>query len=118
MSSTTDSNKVNKDGAGDNSGSSSSTSTPTASTTPQISTGSTFSDENFLKKLDRVQPTTESIQSLALWIMHHKSHHEVICRLWFKKLGEGKFKPLFYLKKANLVKLSFFFIKKNLKLLI
>lgn len=93
MSSSTDiNNKVDKHGASDQSGSSSSsTSTPTASTTPQISSGSTFNDENFIKKLDRVQPTTESIQSLALWIMHHKNNHEIICRLWFKRLSEGKF---------------------------
>ena len=50
-----------------------------------------FNEENFLKKLDSVTPTQESIQSLALWIIHHKANHEVICRLWLKKLNECKF---------------------------
>lgn len=63
---------------------------------------SAFNEVNFLKKLDHVTPTQDSIQSLALWIIHHKSNHEVICKLWLKRLNEsspnGKHRlALFYL---------------------
>ena len=50
-----------------------------------------------LKKLDNVQPTQDSIQSLALWIIHHKANHETICRLWIKKLNDGKFKNISFI---------------------
>ena len=51
---------------------------------------SIFNEESFLKKLDHVTPTQDSIQSLALWIIHHKNNHETICRLWLKKLNDCK----------------------------
>jgi hypothetical protein len=47
-----------------------------------------FNEENFLKKLDHVTPTQDSIQCLALWIIHHKMNHEAICRLWLKKFND------------------------------
>ena len=73
------------------------------------SNGGTFNEENFLRKLEKVTPTQDSIQSFALWIIHHKNAHEVICKLWLKKLNECKTltnKKLFCLK--NFLK-SFFF---------
>ena len=53
---------------------------------------SIFNEENFVRKLENVTPTQDSIQSLALWIIHHKANHETICRLWLNKLKESKFK--------------------------
>lgn len=47
-----------------------------------------FNEDNFLRKLSNVTPTQDSIQSLALWIIHHKTNNEIICRLWLRKLGE------------------------------
>ncbi len=47
-----------------------------------------FNDDNFLKKLSNVTPTQDSIQTLALWIIHHKINHETICKLWLKKLSD------------------------------
>jgi hypothetical protein len=52
--------------------------------------GASFNEENFLRKLEKVTPTQESIQSFALWIIHHKNAHEIICKLWLKKLNECK----------------------------
>lgn len=61
-----------------------------------------FNEDSFLRKLDHVTPTQDSIQSLALWIIHHKHNHETICRLWLKKLKESSLNTkqrlaLFYL---------------------
>lgn len=50
---------------------------------------SLFNEENFLKKLENLTPTQESIQSLALWIIHHKINHEPIVKNWLKKLNES-----------------------------
>ncbi len=63
----------------------------TSSSTNGSSNGSLFNEENYLKKLDNVTPTQDSIQSLALWIIHHKSNHEILCKLWSKKFNECKF---------------------------
>jgi len=49
-----------------------------------------FNEESFLKKLSSVTPTQDSIQSLALWVIHHKLNHEAICKLWLKKLADCK----------------------------
>ena len=57
------------------------------------SSSSSFNEDNFLRKLDAVTPTQDSIQSLALWIIHHKAHNDAICRLWMKKLSECKQRP-------------------------
>lgn len=70
----------------------------TSGTTPATTTTTTtsgFNEENFLRKLDNVQPTQDSIQSLALWIIHHKANHEVICRLWMKKLKDCNYSKSF-----------------------
>ena len=55
------------------------------------SNGLLFNEESYLKKLDNVTPTQDSIQSLALWIIHNKSNHEILCKLWSKKFNECKF---------------------------
>jgi hypothetical protein len=68
---------------------SSSSGTNTSSTNGG-SNGSLFNEDNYLKKLDNVTPTQDSIQSLALWIIHHKSNHEILCKLWSKKFNECK----------------------------
>lgn len=100
----------------------------TASKKVASSNGVLFSDENFLRKLNNVTPTQDSIQSLALWIIHHKANHEVICKLWADKIAESTLSSkqrlaLFYLandviqnckrKNAKIFQESF---KKHLKL--
>ncbi|RUS84154.1 hypothetical protein EGW08_008082 [Elysia chlorotica] len=45
-----------------------------------------LNEESVEKKLKTVNNTQDSIQSLSLWIIHHKSHHERICKLWMKVL--------------------------------
>lgn len=52
------------------------------------STSTSFNEENLMRKLDQCTPTQESIQTLALWIIHHKNHHQLIAKLWLKKMIE------------------------------
>jgi hypothetical protein len=76
--------------------------------TLSVSTG--FNEENFLKKLDNVTPTQDSIQSLALWIIHHKINHEAICRLWLKKLNDGNFLFIFIIHLSYYLHIADFII--------
>ncbi|RWS08947.1 Regulation of nuclear pre-mRNA domain-containing protein 2-like protein [Dinothrombium tinctorium] len=58
-------------------------------------------DENNLeKKLENVSNSQDSIQSLSLWILHHKNHNKRIVQIWLKALKKGKVNhrlTLFYL---------------------
>ena len=38
------------------------------------------------KKLLNLNNTQESIQSLSLWAIHHKTHHEKLVDIWFRVL--------------------------------
>ena len=43
------------------------------------------------KKFKGVTTTQESIQSLSMWVMHHKAQHEKIVDIWFEVLKKCKF---------------------------
>ncbi|XP_005098576.1 regulation of nuclear pre-mRNA domain-containing protein 2 isoform X2 [Aplysia californica] len=47
---------------------------------------SALNEDSVEKKLKTVNNTQDSIQSLSLWIIHHKSHHGKIVELWMKVL--------------------------------
>jgi len=49
-------------------------------------------DETWVeKKLMAATNTQESVQSLSLWALHHKTQHEKIVSIWFKVLKMGMF---------------------------
>lgn len=41
------------------------------------------------KKLSGVTNSQDSIQSLSLWILHHKSHYKRIIQIWFNNFEKG-----------------------------
>lgn len=49
-----------------------------------------FNEQNFNAKLENITPTQDSIQTLGLWIICHKSHHQEICKIWLKKFNDRK----------------------------
>lgn len=52
------------------------------------------------KKLERLNRSADCIQTVSLWILHHRNHHERIVQQWFSHLQEGspnKRLLLFYL---------------------
>lgn len=82
---------------------------------------SSVSDENLEKKFQGVTNTQDSIQTLSLWLLHHKVHHQKIVTSWMKVLKKGNisiFSPLtiflimkkeyILLKKENIKFLNFF----------
>ncbi|XP_054724706.1 regulation of nuclear pre-mRNA domain-containing protein 2-like isoform X2 [Uloborus diversus] len=61
---------------------------------------SSVSEENLEKKFQGVANTQDSIQTLSLWLLHHKAHHQKIVAAWMKVLQRAKIShrlTLFYL---------------------
>ncbi len=50
----------------------------------------TINEANVERKFNGVSTTQDSIQSLALWVIHHKASHEKIVEIWFKVLKKCK----------------------------
>ena len=51
---------------------------------------STTTSSSFEKRLSLVNSTQESIQTLSLWILYHRSQHEHLIKTWFKVLKKTK----------------------------
>ena len=53
------------------------------------STSSTFSEISLIKKLQNVTNTQDSIQTLSLWVLHHKAYYKQIVDQWLKCYLKG-----------------------------
>jgi regulator of Ty1 transposition protein 103 len=51
---------------------------------------SSFSDSNLAKKLNELNGTQQSIQTLSLWLIHHRKHSKTIVQVWLRELKKGK----------------------------
>ncbi|KAK2188994.1 hypothetical protein NP493_118g03021 [Ridgeia piscesae] len=61
-----------------------------------------FSESNFAKKLDDLNNSQQSIQTLSLWLIHHRRHSKAIVDIWVKSLQKAKpEKKLTYFYLAN-----------------
>lgn len=49
-----------------------------------------FTESAFIKKLCDLNNSSQSIQTLSLWLIHHRKHHTVIVKNWFRELVKGK----------------------------
>lgn len=61
---------------------------------------SSVNEANLEKKFLAVTNTQDSIQTLSLWILHHRAHHKKIVDIWMKVLRKAKIShrlTLFYL---------------------
>ncbi|XP_060586137.1 regulation of nuclear pre-mRNA domain-containing protein 1A-like [Ruditapes philippinarum] len=47
---------------------------------------SSFSDSNLAKKLNELNGTQQSIQTLSLWLIHHRKHSKTIVQVWLREL--------------------------------
>lgn len=50
-----------------------------------------LNEANVERKFKQVSNTQDSIQSLSLWVIHHKAHHEKIVSIWVKVLKKGEY---------------------------
>lgn len=49
----------------------------------------TFSESALVKKLADLNPSQQSIQTLSLWLIHHRKHYAAIVKVWYKELVKG-----------------------------
>lgn len=52
---------------------------------------SAFTETTLIKKLLELNASQQSIQTLSLWLIHHRKHYANIVKSWYKELMRGKF---------------------------
>ena len=52
-----------------------------------------FTTETLEKKLAELNTSQQSIQTLSLWLIHHRKHHKMIVQTWYKELRKGEYLP-------------------------
>ena len=45
-----------------------------------------FSESSLLKKIHELNNTQQSVQSVSLWLIHHRKHSRTIVKIWLKEL--------------------------------
>eukprot|EP00066_Takifugu_rubripes_P011215 XP_003979725.1 PREDICTED: regulation of nuclear pre-mRNA domain-containing protein 1B-like [Takifugu rubripes] len=61
---------------------------------------STFSESALEKKLSELSSSQQSVQTLSLWIIHHRKHSPLIVKVWHRELKKGDYYNNIYLVKA------------------
>uniref|UniRef100_H3D372 Regulation of nuclear pre-mRNA domain containing 1B n=1 Tax=Tetraodon nigroviridis TaxID=99883 RepID=H3D372_TETNG len=51
---------------------------------------STFSESALEKKLSELSSSQQSVQTLSLWIIHHRKHSALIVKVWHRELKKAK----------------------------
>jgi regulator of Ty1 transposition protein 103 len=49
-----------------------------------------FSSSVLEKKLAELSNSQQSIQTLSLWLIHHRKHAKIVVDVWLKQLIKGK----------------------------
>lgn len=49
-----------------------------------------FTESAFVKKLLELNNSSQSIQTLSLWLIHHRKHHAQVVKIWYRELLLGK----------------------------
>ncbi|XP_035445082.1 regulation of nuclear pre-mRNA domain-containing protein 1B [Spodoptera frugiperda] len=61
-----------------------------------------FTENALIRKLQELNSSQQSIQTLSLWLIHHRKHHAVIVKTWFKEILKAKdSKQLTFMYLAN-----------------
>lgn len=53
-----------------------------------------FTESALVKRLMDLNPSQQSIQTLSLWLIHHRKHHPTIVKIWFKEMCKGNDYPV------------------------
>ncbi|XP_026499097.2 regulation of nuclear pre-mRNA domain-containing protein 1B [Vanessa tameamea] len=49
-----------------------------------------FTENALIRKLQDLNSSQQSIQTLSLWLIHHRKHHAAIVKTWFKEMLKAK----------------------------
>ncbi|KAF5301748.1 hypothetical protein FQR65_LT08730 [Abscondita terminalis] len=61
-----------------------------------------FTESAFIKKLAECNNSTQSIQTLSFWLIHHRKHYSQVVKTWYKELLKAKdSKKLTFMYLAN-----------------
>lgn len=60
-----------------------------AATTTIITIMSSFSESALEKKLSELSNSQQSVQTLSLWLIHHRKHAGPIVSVWHRELRKG-----------------------------
>lgn len=52
---------------------------------------SAFTESALIKKLVDLNQSQQSIQTLSLWLIHHRKHHSHITKSWYNEMRKGEF---------------------------
>lgn len=56
-----------------------------------------FTESAFIKKLSELNNSSQSIQTLSLWLIHHRKHYSTVVKIWIRELIKGnKTKPIVF----------------------
>ena len=55
---------------------------------------SSFSESALEKKLSELSNSQQSVQTLSLWIIHHRKHSSLIVRVWHRELKKGEIRNI------------------------
>ncbi|CAD7083034.1 unnamed protein product [Hermetia illucens] len=63
---------------------------------------SAFTESALIKKLNELNSSQQSIQTLSLWLIHHRKHHVGIIKTWYRELQKApQSKKLTFMYLAN-----------------
>ncbi|KAM3966159.1 LOW QUALITY PROTEIN: regulation of nuclear pre-mRNA domain-containing protein 1B [Aphomia sociella] len=61
-----------------------------------------FTENALVRKLQDLNSSQQSIQTLSLWLIHHRKHHAAVVKTWYKELLKAKdTKQLTFMYLAN-----------------
>ncbi|KAJ8713627.1 hypothetical protein PYW07_013997 [Mythimna separata] len=61
-----------------------------------------FTENALIRKLQELNSSQQSIQTLSLWLIHHRKHHAIVVKTWFKEILKAKdSKQLTFMYLAN-----------------
>ncbi|XP_011148583.1 regulation of nuclear pre-mRNA domain-containing protein 1B isoform X2 [Harpegnathos saltator] len=61
-----------------------------------------FTESALVKRLTDLNTSQQSIQTLSLWLIHHRKHHPTIVKVWFREMCKAKeHRKLMFMYLAN-----------------
>jgi hypothetical protein len=72
-----------------------------------------FTSQALEKKLIELNNSQQSIQTLSLWLIHHRKHHKSIVQTWTKELKKG-FQLFFFSYQIFIYLSKYLFIYQNI----
>lgn len=77
----------------------------------QVQNMTSFSPSTLEKKLNDLSNTQQSVQTLSLWLIHHRKHAKAVVQTWNKEVHRGKYTSNVDFPSLNFIMDEFFCFK-------